>query len=274
FPELGEWTTPVRGLATRTAYRYRAAGLTDPALPDGPQGAWTETEFGALVLTEYTEAAGAEADDDSVDPNIPLAVVRTVRVGDGVVVSLADVRLLWNGFLVDPDNEVFLGDLIFAGQVVDDWPMTTPPRIQLATAAGGGSDSPAASLANARLLPFVLQFLAWWAVLGLWRGWPFGVPRDPPDAGRLQFADHIRAMARRYKGARATRHAASWYARLWLARLKPAGIVLAAQRHGRTPEQARALADRVAALARDPGGADTPDDLDLVEDLWTITHRR
>ena len=50
--------------------------------------------------------------------------------------------------------------------------------------------------------------------------------------------------------------------------------MLAAQRSGRSAEEAHALAERVATLARDPEGPDTDSDLELVEELWTITHRR
>ncbi len=272
FPELGAWTPVVPMLKLETTWAWRRAGLPDPALPRGPTYAFSDGED-AIVWA--TGDGAPEEDDTRASPaDRQLAVVRSVTLGEGTIVGIADARLLWNGALVEPNNEVFLGDLAHAGQIIDGWPVSSPPRVQLATAAGAGSDSPARALMNAQLLPFLLQFLAWWVLVGLWRGWPFGAPSDPADAGRRDFSDHITALARRYQGARATRHAASWYARLWLARLKPSGIVLAAQRSGRSAEEAHALAERVATLARDPEGPDTDSDLELVEELWTITHRR
>jgi len=211
------------------------------------------------------------------------ALIQAVRLGQGVLVGVADSRLLWNASLAVPANEHLLGDLILVGQARAGWPIATPPRVQLATqgavasTGGGGGDqgnNPLSALARTELLPFVLQLLAWWALLGLWRGWPFGPRHDPVDRGRLRFADHVEALGERYRRLGDTRAMLAAYASLWLARVGPSGLRLTAESHGMTPEQAARWVADLEAVAEAPSGPSSDDDVQRMEELWKMVEHR
>jgi hypothetical protein len=198
-----------------------------------------------------------------------------------VVVAIADPRLLWNGALVHPDNEAFLGELAYAGQSLEGWPIPTPARLQLATLASAAAESdtsvnnPFRSLANARLLAFVLQLMATFALVALWRGAPFAPLRDPRDEGRIGFVEHVLAHGRRWSRLRASGYAARAMASLWLSRLGPAGLQWAAERAGYAPDAARTWVREVEARA---AGAASPSDAARdhawMEELWRVTRGR
>jgi hypothetical protein len=211
------------------------------------------------------------------------SLVQVQWLGEGVLVGLADSRLLWNGALAAPANEHFVGDLILVGQARAGWPVATPPRVQLATSGAVSStgddgstetNNPFGALASARLLPFVLQLLLWWAVLTLWRGWPFGPRHDPPDDGRLRFADHIDALGERYRRVGDTRAMLAAYGALWLQRLGPSGLQLAARAHGMSPEQASQWVDHLEQVVDHPQGPSDDDDLRRMEELWKMVEHR
>jgi hypothetical protein len=114
--------------------------------------------------------------------------------------------------------------------------------------------------------------LVTWALFGLWRGWPFAPLRDPPEEGRLEFAEHVQALGTRWFRLGASRYALVQTARLWLARLGASGLQLAARRAGRTSAQAAAWVAGLQALVDDPQGPDDPSDLERMEELWKVTH--
>lgn len=272
-PELGQRTALPIGAEARLAPPLQGIGLQRPRWPDGPMYAFTE---GQPWVTAVDPVDGADSDGVASVP----AVVSVVDLGAGVVVGIADPRLLWNGAFVHPANEAFMGDLLYLGQGLRGWPLPTPARVQLATRAatsgsgsGSGGPNPLASMANAKLLPFVLQLLATWALLGLWRGWPFAPLRDPEAAGRLSFSEHVQALGTRWFRLGASRHALVQLASLWLARLGPSGLQLAAQRHGYSPQEARAWVAGLVALVEEPEGPDDPEDLERMEELWKVTQR-
>lgn len=206
------------------------------------------------------------------------AAVAVVQVGAGVVIAIADTRLLWNGAFVVPDNERFLGELLYFGQATYGWALPTPARVQLATtssvvtAGSSSSNNPLSSMNNARLAQFMGQLLVAWALLGLWRGWPFTPRRDPPSDGRLEFSEHVHALGTRWFRQGASRYALVQTARLWLARLGSSGLQLAARRAGKTPAQAEAWVVGLQDLVEDPHGPDDPSDLERMEELWKVTH--
>ena len=207
------------------------------------------------------------------------AAVTVAWVGDGVVIGVADARLLWNGSFVLPDNERFIGELLYHGQAMHGWPLPTPARVQLATTSSvlaaddvNSANNPLASMNNARLAQFMGQLLVAWALLGLWRGWPFAPRRDPPSEGRLEFSEHVHALGTRWYRQGASRYALVQTATLWLARLGSSGLQLAARRAGKTPAQAAAWVAGLQALVDDPRGPDDPSDLERMEELWKVTH--
>jgi len=255
FPELG---TRVASEGDAMGWATTLVGPFDAALP--------APKFPRGALYGWEEGTGRPWIQGDHPP-----VLVSVDIGEGVVLGLADSQLLWNGALVDPDNERFLGDLFYFGQSVLGWPLTASIRLQLATTAGSSDPSPARALANANLLPFVLQLLFFWVLVALWKGYPFGPLRDPPEEGRLRFSDHVSALGRRYERAGASRYAASAYAQLWLARMGSAGLQLAAQRSGQDVQASRRFVASIEALASEPDGANQPMDLDLVEELWRVT---
>ncbi|MCA9495243.1 MAG: DUF4129 domain-containing protein, partial [Myxococcales bacterium] len=179
-PELGALTGGEGGTVVLDAAWERL--LPAPIWPDGgPRLYWDEPEGRVLVEGD----AGA--------------VVVIADVGAGVVVGIADARLLWNLAFVSASNEAFVGDLLYAGQGYEGWPMATPARVQLATVASAAAESdrsndPFRSVANARLMLFVLQLMLAWAVLALWRGVPFAPLRDPPAEQRDRFVEHVHAL--------------------------------------------------------------------------------
>lgn len=261
FPELGTLETWPRVEADLRVHRHaRDAGLGLPRLPGhAPDHVFRDGDARALVVAD---AASGDA-----------AVIASLyKVGRGAVVAVSDSRVFRNGFFLAPANVTFVGGLPWAIQDMGWVDLPPEPRLELVTIGGSPSGgSPLGAMANARLLPFVLQLLLLLAVVALWRGWPFGPLRDPPSEGRLLFAEHAEALGRRLRRVGASRHVASTHADLWLRRLGPVALQAAAERHGYSPEQARDLVSRARALADDPDGPDGPGDLDTLEELWRIT---
>ncbi|MEZ4318122.1 MAG: hypothetical protein R3F61_11480 [Myxococcota bacterium] len=252
FPELGS-----REAVSGEVALYgplAGEGLETPIWPNGPLLGFTGGE--GWVVSE-----GAN----------PIVVA---PVGAGVVLAVADPVLLWNGSLVVPANEAFLGEVLVRGQA-RGWPMGEPAIVQLATIAGSrGDQNPATSVMNLRLLPFVIQVLVLWIAIVAWRGWPFAPLADPPSRGRRNFAEHLDALARRYRQDRGSRHVAHAYASLVLERYRRSGLVLLARRHGLSAKEADALADRAVALSENPEGPSGRSDFELMEDLWKVTRPR
>jgi hypothetical protein len=251
FPELGSWADlPANSDVSLSEW---STMLPLPRFSGGPGGGWIGGVGDPLVQSGE------------------VAVVTQAPVGLGVVVAISDARFFWNGGFVLPDNEAFVGELLYFGQGAWGWPMPSPARVELATqnVSSTQSNSPPGSLSNARLLPFVLQLFLFWIVVGMWRGWPFGPLRDPPNEGRRRFVDHVGALARRYHALGASRRAAGAYSQLWLARVGRDGIERRAKRAGH-PDPAR-FGEQVEEVAQDPDGPDDMNsDLNLVETLWKI----
>lgn len=260
FPELGTWDIVETG-PTRMDPAFADAGLPGPVWPDPKLSVYVDGSARTLV------GAGPGA-----------IAVALLDVGAGVVVAIADPTLLWNGAFVHPDNERFLGELVYLGQSLEGWPVNTPARVQLATAAaasapssGGGGNNPLGAMANAGLLLFVLQLVATWTLAGVSRGWPFAPLRDPPDAGRLSFVEHVNAIGTRYWRSRDSGYALKQYASLWVARLGVEGLQSAARRAGLAPDAARDWAQQIEVSATAAPEAPSPDHLTRMEELWRIT---
>ncbi|MCB9569123.1 MAG: DUF4350 domain-containing protein [Myxococcales bacterium] len=183
------------------------------------------THEGAVVL---------RADADGVAYGV------RIRLGDGLLVVLADDRLLTNGALAIPDNgEVLVGLVSALGD-----------RVELVEggvrdlAIEGGADDPFEAVARAHLTPAILQLLALALLLFLWRGAHVGRPQDPPPPSRRRFAEHVQALARHYERAGARRHALRLYAGWAMERI--------VERHGGgvgggAPRGLHRLARRIAA---------------------------
>lgn len=263
----------------------RRAAPSRLGLSRGPYGAGAELDGVPRYSggPEFVWAPDGPADDfgrredwvvatDPDDPEGPTyGVVRVVSRGEGAVVALSDSTLLWNAALLAPQNRRFLVDLLPLGQQWSWWTMRPRPRIVLAVLASDTSDSATDSLRNARMLPFVLSLMAWWVLLAMWRGWPFGPLRDAPIESRVEFSEHAVALGGHWHRLRASRHAASAYARYIVGQVGVRGLVSRAVSAGHDPAYAAAWADRVDRLAHQATGPDTQEDLELVEELWTLT---
>ncbi len=264
FPELGEHEATNASsqdgvLRSVAAPRLRQGDVPSPRFSDGPGWVWLG-------------GAGTPLATSSDDPDA--WVVQALDLGDGVVVAVSDDRLFENGALVHPHNERFLGEILYSGQARFGWPVPSPARVQLSTRvalSNSGANNPAGAMANANLLPVVLQILALWLLAGLWRGWPFGARRDPPDEGRLAFSEHIEALGAQYHRLGASRLVLVKTAQLWLARLGPLGLQSAAERAGLPTAEARAWVAGLEQVIEEPAGQDDKTDLDRVEELWRIT---
>ena len=117
-----------------------AAGATLPRWPDGPVAGW----------------AGADAWVVSSSLVDPLAPVVVIDVDGGSVVAIADSRLFTNALLASRWNRDFLGGIVDAVTDVYGGPSLAGARVEVATRAAA-PQTPAASVANARMAPFVLQ---------------------------------------------------------------------------------------------------------------------
>jgi hypothetical protein len=138
---------------------HLTALLPAPNWPDGPTWGWTEPDgliwvaSGNLDPSEANAYAKAEGAPEAVaEPGEAVAVVQVVLLGGGAVLAISDARLLWNGALVSPENEAFLGQMIGVGLARGYWTLPATTRVQLATLSSAGSDTPVGALANARLL--------------------------------------------------------------------------------------------------------------------------
>lgn len=281
FPELGITKRSMSGEVFASG-PARLADLAPPVLPD--------------PFSVYELPRSAPDPDGTVgSPEVWFedgsggAVVVAMRVGDGAVLSAADMRFGDNISLSIPANEELLGELPLIGQAQRGWPIATPPRAQLAMRPSLVSDSNAAqnpflSLARAELLPFLLQFLLLWTVVALWKGWPMGPLRDPPQRGRIRFADHVEALGERYERLRASRYALRAYAGLWLQRLGPKGLTLAATASGMGREEAASFVSELESLVEEtddqgdiarPSAREAQADIERMEVLWRmVEHSR
>lgn len=248
FPELG--------VGTIGRYAVEVGKAARPIWPEDVAYAGIEGGTGGVVV-------GSKQG--------PVLVAR-IGLGAGVVVNLADPRLLWNGAMVAPVNESFLLGLVERerGGALPEEPQDT--RIELALVSAAGAESPMASLLNGRLLPFVAQLLVTMALAGLWLGWPFSPLADPPSTNRASFAEHVRALGDRYARLRASSHVYRAAARYVVARFGVPGLVSAAERAGRSPSDAAAFARRVQSDAQ--GRDEWPDATHRLEELWNITRPR
>lgn len=259
LPELGRTVVLAPG-AVPHRVPWLEGAIPPPRWPDGPgEGRIADAVWPWVVV---------DAGDES-----PI-VVGVLPLGSGAVLAISDARLLYNGALIAPQNERFLGEALRVGEENGFWVLPSPTRIQLATVSAAGSDSPLGTLADARLLPLVLQLMALVALAALWKGWPFGPLRDPAGEGRLRFSDHLRALGARYARLGASRHALASYASLQLGRLGPHGLEDAARQAGYPRERATELVRRLQEVVAAPDGPDRRGDLALMEELWSITKHR
>ena len=232
------------------------------------------------IVPRWPGGPAARIVGDDAEPSLPVvadaasgaAYVDATPYGGGWLVRLPDGHILRNAAFVRPENEAFAHAL---GGFLRDGELGAPVRSGRVEVVVGvlaeGAGGPLDSLRNANLLPLVAQLLVVLALAAWWRGVPFGRPRDPAGRARAAMRDHAAALGARYRALGATRRVAASLAALWLERLGAVGLAAAAERHGRTPAQARDLVARAKALADAPEDVDRPDDLEIVEELWTIT---
>lgn len=277
---FGSWTlASTHGDDLVTRGFLRDGDVPVPRWPSGPFMAWCGEDNVPLVVVprrvarkDHLEVEGGQDDaDDEEAATCPLPrVVAMAPWGEGFVVGIADADLFRNAALAVPDNRAFLVGLLPAGRDAGVFDLPEHPRVLLATVGGTGKPpSPLSVMANARLLPFILQLFAFWTLLALWRGWPLVPAHDPPDRARADFGEHARALGRHWQALEATRYAAAAHARWALSLLGPRGVAQALVRHGRSVAEADRTVAEVEALVADADGADDPEDLLLVEELWS-----
>lgn len=204
-------------------------------------------------------------------------LVQAMGWGRGGVVGIAEPRLLHNIALAHPANERLMGFVPYLGGLTNLWQVDLgpSPRLEIAVVNAGQSESPLEAMANAKLLPIVLQCLALFLALALWLGTPFRPLRDPREAGRRSFAEHVRALGAHYAHNRGSRRAAAAYAQYLLAKRGRHALFESARRLGATPDEAEALVRRAEGFASDPDApADPVVDLALMEELWKIDPTR
>ncbi len=273
FPEVGE-----RGLYTgaepelHVATWLADAGVPAPVLPNGPTYQWCDGE--ALLVAglpkdapRLSEESRPERARDCPEPQAVSALLR----GDGVVIAIAEALLLRNGALMLEENRRFLVGVLTTPIEAVGAELPQRPVVWLATASSVAPPrNPFQVLAGARMLPLVVHLLVVWGVLVLARGWPLSPRRDPPEAGRRDFMEHVEALGARWREVGASRHAAASVASLVLGQLGARGLHDRTLRAGYDEAGAADLVRRAEAVAADPQGVNSPDDIQLVEDLCKV----
>ncbi len=273
FPEVGE-----RGLYTgaepdlHVASWLAEAGVPAPVLPNGPTYQWCDGD--GLLLAGLPEDAPRLSEEsrperarDCAEPQAAAALLR----GEGVVIAVAEALLLRNGALMLEENRRFLVGVLTSPLEADEWELPEHPVVWLATASSVAPPrNPFQVLAGARMLPLVAHLLLVWGVLVLARGWPLSPRRDPPEAGRRDFMEHVEALGARWREVGASRHAAASVASLVLGQLGARGLHDRTLRAGYDEAGAADLVRRAEAVAADPQGVNSPDDIQLVEDLCKV----
>jgi hypothetical protein len=163
------------------------------------------------------------------------AVIATRPFGNGRILLIAEPDFTSNASLAAGDHaRVLLALLGSPGlvQVIDRF-----------TAAG--AKSPYRAIANSGLGPLLGHGLAWLVLWALAAGISFGTPRDSVEVPRRALSEHIRAVARCYERAGASRHALAAYATWALERLH-SRLLPGKTAHGRE------LASRIAKATQRP----------------------
>lgn len=168
----------------------------------------------------------------------PYAVARDLGLGSVVVLPSSD--LITNASMVSDDH----------AHVVMDLMLGTPSVVAFVdTWTGVGQESPFAAVGHGKLNPFLIQLFVLMGVLFWWKGRHFARPKDPPEAHRRAFREHVEALGGQYAKARASRMALGMYAGWALERLRercqPGG-----QRRGLLP-LAAAISARTGRDERD-----------------------
>ena len=152
---------------------------------------------------------------EDVDCAFVAAVVEH-QVGLGTVVAISDAMILRNGAFVLPENRAFLVHAL--GGPVRSAPWGGRPRVVLATqTAANQPATPFQSVANARLLPFLLQLLLLWLALGWWKGATLlpACPR-PPSIGTTSSSTPRPSDATGSGWARSSTRRVPWRVARWL----------------------------------------------------------
>ena len=125
----------------------------------------------------------------------PYAVVRTFGKR-GRLVVFADDDLFTNISLAVGDNgAVILHTFAEHGVKIE----------VISQLTGSMSQNPTQALSKAGMTAFLWHLLAWVVLFILWKGIPFGTPRDPEIANRRSFAEHVRALGLIYARAKSSR---------------------------------------------------------------------
>jgi Domain of unknown function (DUF4129) len=244
---------------------YRAAGLSLPEWPNGPE--WVYNGPCRPLVGVDAPAGSAFAQS---------AAICLSDLGSGAVVAVADPRIVRNAGFVKDANVRFAGDLLYLGQSVDGWALSSPPRVQLATRmavreeSNAPSSSPLASLATSGLLLFLAQLLATWGLAMLHAGWPFAPLRDPREPGRVAFSEHVEALGTRWYRRRESGYALHRLSSFWLNRLGREGLLSAARRAGYPAESAGAWVQEIERAASAPPPSSRAD-IEHMEELWRVT---
>lgn len=263
--EFGSRVPAPEGVRPTLDPAYRAAGLALPEWPGGP--GWVYNGPCRPLVAVDAPAGSAFAQS---------AAVCLSDLGAGAVVAIADPRVVRNAGLVKDANVRFAGDLLYLGQSVDGWALSSPPRVQLATRmavreqSNAPSSSPLASLATSGLLLFLVQLLATWGLAMLHAGWPFAPLRDPREPGRVAFSEHVEALGTRWYRRRESGYALHRLSSFWLNRLGREGLISAARRAGYPADSARAWAQEIERAASAPPPSSRAD-LEHMEELWRVT---
>ena len=180
--ELAEISGPVTFHAK--AFPTERVNLPTARLPEGLTFSLDPAKAKQLGVTPFL-----------MKGTLPYAVVRSSGQ-KGRLIVFADDDLFTNISLAIGDNGAVILHA-FAEHGV---------RIEvISQLTGSMSQNPAQALSKAGMTAFLWHLLAWAALFILWKGVPFGTPRDPEITNRRSFAEHVRALGLIYARAKASR---------------------------------------------------------------------
>ncbi len=113
---------------------------------------------------------------------------------EGCLFLFSESDLFSNASLALPQNVAFVAAL-FASLTTEGKKIVLLDGLR---EQGSGDEGISRSVAESRLLPFILQGLLWVAVLFLFLGAAFGPLRDPVRVQHKAFVEHVEALGRQY----------------------------------------------------------------------------
>jgi hypothetical protein len=248
---------PVETLPELQLGSYQSGSITwEGGTLTFPDGSWELQATGAETLASHE--------------GTPVAL--SMGLGEGTLVALGMPQLLEDASVLQPGNLDFLAEII-----QDLQSQTGASRVVMLDPSGPPADSPFSAMLRAKLGPALLQGLLAFLVAVWWKGRNFAPPLQAPEILRRDFTEHLKASARLYRNAGASRQMLAAYASYAFSKLRARTRATDAELVKVVAGRARHPLERVervllhAKQAINHPNETTAADLYLQEELWEIT---